>query len=146
MRTVSPATPLKAAGDATVYHSSNGRFYHRFSVCKGMTGSDPYKLSEITSKFRRCKTCNAPDTALVGQTCLWMDESELCHTSDTCEKFNGDYTLILRDEALAQGKTGCPDCGADEYLIPNTVLAEATEAPAESTEVPEETEVPEAGE
>ena len=34
------------------------------------------------------------------------------------------WTLILRDEALEQGKTGCPVCGADEYLIPNTVLPE----------------------
>lgn len=122
--TVSPAATLKPAGDATVYHSSNGKFYHRFSVCKGMTGSSAYKLSEITSSYKRCKTCDAPDTALVGKTCLWMDEDGLCHTSDECEKFNGNYTLIERNDALTQGKSGCPDCGADEYLVPNTELAE----------------------
>ncbi len=121
---VSPAATLKPAGDARVYHSSNGKFYHRRSVCQGMTGSKAYKLSEITSKYRRCKTCDAPDTALVGKKCLWMDEDGLCHTSDECAKFKGAYTLIERDEALEAGKAGCPDCGADEYLVPNTVLAD----------------------
>ena len=122
---VSPATTLKPAGDAKVYHSSNGKFYHRRSVCQGMTGSKAYKLSEITSKYKRCKTCDAPDTALVGKACLWMDEDGLCHTSDECAKFKGAYTLIERDKALEEGKSGCPDCGADEYLVPNTELADA---------------------
>lgn len=122
--TVSPANTLKPAGDATVYHSSNGKFYHKVPVCKGMTGSSAYKLSDITSEYKRCKTCDAPDTALVGKTCLWMDEDGLCHTSDECAKFNGAYTLLQRDDALSQGLAGCPDCGADEYLLPNTTLAE----------------------
>ena len=122
--TVSPAATLKPAGEATVYHSTNGKFYHKVPVCKGMTGSNAYKLSEITSSYKRCKTCDAPDTALVGKTCLWMDEDGLCHTSDECAKFNGVYTLIERDDALAQALTGCPDCGADEYLVANTTLAE----------------------
>ena len=122
---VTPSVPLKAVGDLIVYHSSNGRFYHRHEICKGMTGSSPYKLSEITSDYRRCNTCAAPDVGLVGKTCLWMDENGLCHTSDECAKFQGEYTLILRDEALSGGKTGCPDCGANEYLVPDTVLATA---------------------
>ena len=122
--TVTPATTLKPVGEATVYHSSNGKFYHRFKVCKGMSGSKAFKLSEITSKYKRCKTCDAPATDMVGKTCLWMDEKGLCHTSDECDRFEGNYSFILRDDALEQGKTGCPDCGADEYLVPNTVLAE----------------------
>ena len=122
-KVVTPSVTLKPVGDITVYHSSNGKFYHRQRVCKAMTGSNPYKLSEITAKYKRCKTCDAPDVAMVGKTCLYMDKDGLCHTADTCEKFNGDYTLILRDDALSQGKTGCPDCGADEYLVPGTVLA-----------------------
>lgn len=121
---VSPAATLKPAGDATVYHSSNGKFYHKVSICKGMTGSSPYKLRDIDSSYKRCKTCDAPDTALVGKTCLWMDEDGLCHTTDECAKFNGAYTLIEREDALEQGLTGCPDCGGDEYLVPNTTLAE----------------------
>ena len=136
IETVTPSTALKPAGDATVYHSSNGKFYHRFKVCKGMSGSRAYKLSDITARFKRCKTCDAPDTAMVGQTCLWVDDDKVCHTSDECKQFKGNYQLVPRDDALKQGLTGCPDCGADEYLIPNTVLAEA----AEETEATEATE------
>ena len=67
----------------------------------------------------------APLAEYAIEHCLWQDEDGLCHTSDECAKFKGDYTLIERDQALEAGKTGCPDCGADEYLVPNTVLAEA---------------------
>ena len=121
---IRPATALKSAADATVYHSTNGKFYHKVRVCKGMTGSDPYKLSDIQGNYRRCATCDAPDESLIGQPCLWMDEDKLCHTSDECERFQGSYTLILRDDALEQGLKGCPLCGANEYLIPGTVIAE----------------------
>lgn len=122
--TPTPITPLKPAGDAIVYHSSNGKFYHRYSVCKAMSGSDPYKLSEITAKYQRCKTCNPPDTSLVDEPCLWMDADSICHTSDECENFNGDYTLIPVGDALEQGMTGCPYCGAEVYLVPDEVLGE----------------------
>ena len=29
-----------------------------------------------------------------------------------------------RDDALEQGLTGCTECGADEYLVPNSTLAQ----------------------
>ena len=49
---------------------------------------------------------------------------DLAYRSDPGE-FKGSFTLILRDDALEQGKAGCPECGADEYLVPNTELAGA---------------------
>ena len=120
---IRPAVALKAAGDATVYHSGNGKFYHKVQICKGMTGSSPYRLSDIKGQYRRCRTCDAPEESLIGQPCLWMDENGLCHTYDACEAFKGSYTLVPRDQALAEGRTGCTACGANEYLIPGTVLA-----------------------
>ena len=121
---IRPATALKPVADATVYRSSNGKFYHKVRVCKGMTGSSPYKFSEVQGKYRRCTTCDAPDAALIGQACLWMDENSLCHTSDECTEFKGAYTLILRDDALARELKGCPLCGGNEYLIPGTAITE----------------------
>lgn len=121
---VEPSVALKPAGEAVVYHSTNGSYYHKVQICRNMTGSDPYTLAEmVDSKYKRCNTCEAPLTELVGAPCLWMDEDGLCHTTDDCEGFNGQYTLILRDDALSQGLAACPDCGAEEYLMPNTVLA-----------------------
>lgn len=119
---VRPDVTLKPAGEATVYHSSNGSYYHKVEICKGMSGSDPYTLAECVDGYKRCKTCDAPLPELVDQACLWMDEDKLCHTSDECAQFKGSYTLILRDDALTEGLSGCPDCGADEYLVPNTIL------------------------
>lgn len=113
---VAPSATLKPAGDAIVYHSSNGRFYHRREICQNMTGSSPYKLSEITSAYRRCTTCDAPDVAMVGQEVLWIDGNDLCHTSDECEAFSGDYNFILPEEARSRGLSGCPACGGDQYL------------------------------
>ena len=54
--------------------------------------------------------------------CLWLDENGLCHTSDECAEFSGSWTLIPRDEALEAGHTGCTACGADEYLVPGTIV------------------------
>ena len=51
-----------------------------------------------------------------------MDGQEICHTSDDCASFSGSWTLVPRDEALAAGYAGCPDCGANEYLLPNTII------------------------
>ena len=120
---VNPTAELKPVGQVTVYHSSNGSYYHRFDVCKGMSGSSPYTLQEcIDGNYKRCRNCNAPDPELVGEMCLWVDENEACHTTDECGLFSGDYTFILRDEALAEGMSGCIECGADEYLVPNTVI------------------------
>ena len=122
-RVVTPSVTLKPVGEATVYHSSNGKFYHRHEICKGMTGSDPYTLAEVAGGYRRCNTCSAPDAEMVGKPCLWIDGNNLCHTSDECAAFSGDYNFILREDALAEGLKGCPDCGADQYLEPGTVLA-----------------------
>ena len=126
---VTPTVALKDAGDATIYHSTNGSYYHKVPICKNMTGSDPYLLSEmVDGRYRRCRTCDAPDVTLIGAPCLWLDEEGLCHTTDECDGFTGTYTLILRDDALAEGLAACPDCGASEYLVPNTVLASAATA------------------
>jgi len=121
--TVVPSVDLKPVGEVTVYHSSNGSYYHRFNVCKGMSGSSPFTLqSSVDDGFKRCRTCNAPEAEMIGQHCLWVDKNEVAHTSDDCDLFSGDYTFVLRDEALEAGLTGCIECGADEYLQPNTVI------------------------
>ena len=114
-----PRVPLKPAGEAIVYHSYNGKNYHSAETCKGMTASNPYKLSEIKGQYRRCAACDPPEERLIGQPCLWMDENSLCHTSDECEAFQGSFKLIPVDDARSQNLEGCPDCGADAYLIPD---------------------------
>ena len=121
--TVVPSTTLKPAGEAMVYHSSNGSYYHRHSVCQSMTGSDSYTFREcVEDGYKWCRRCGAPKPELLDEHCLWLDEANIAHTSDECASFDGEWTLISRDEALAEGYVGCPDCGADEYLVPNSIV------------------------
>lgn len=117
---VTPVHALKPAGEAMVYHSSTGGWYHTKPRCSGMSGAELYPLSECVGDFKRCRACSAPLPELVNEHCLWQDENGLCHTSDECADFEGRWTLIPRDDALADGLTGCAVCGADEYLVPGT--------------------------
>ena len=131
--TVTPERALKPAAEAMLYHSSNGGWYHTIPDCSGMGGAKLYPLAEcVEDGFKRCRKCNAPLPELLEEHCLWMDEQGICHTSDECLSFEGQWTLIARDEALEARYIGCKVCGADEYLIPNTIVEypEATATPA----------------
>ena len=124
-RAVSPAVPLKSAGDVTVYYYDSSKGYHVRPDCKGMSDAPAHTLREAADAGKKaCGYCNPPATGLLKQAVLWQDENGLCHTSDACAAFAGAYRLVTRDDALAQGLSGCPDCGAAEYLVPGTVLAE----------------------
>lgn len=121
--TVTPSAALKPVGEALVYHSSNGGWYHTEPDCSGMSGADLYPLSECYKTHKRCRKCEAPLPELMDEHCLWQDDQSTCHTTDECPAFTGKYTLVIRDEALAAGMTGCTVCGAVEYLQPNTLIA-----------------------
>lgn len=122
---VTPGRALKPAGEALVYHTSNGGWYHTAANCSKMTGAKLYPLSECvkgSKVFKRCRTCNAPLPEYVDMDCLWMDEETTCHTTDECPSFSGKWTLIPRDDALEAGHTGCIVCSAADYLQPNTTI------------------------
>ncbi|MEE1199436.1 MAG: hypothetical protein U0L09_02180 [Christensenellales bacterium] len=108
---------LKPVAEAEVYHSSNGKYYHTFATCSGMTGGEQFTLEECVNQgYKTCRNCGAPSGELIGVDCLWQDESGLCHTTDECDGFNGRWTLVPLKDALAEGLKGCPDCGGQEYL------------------------------
>lgn len=122
---VTPTRALKPAGEALVYHTASGGWYHTIANCSKMSGAKLYPLSECVegSKiYKRCRKCNAPLPEYVKEYCLWMDEQSVCHTTDECPSFTGQWTLIPRDEALEAGHTGCLVCSANEYLQPNTTV------------------------
>ena len=124
---ITPTVALKPAGLATVYHTPTGSWYHMAPVCTNMTGATPYTLESCVSGskvYKTCRTCSAPKADLVDENCLWMDEADRFHTTDECVNFNGRYTLVPRDEALQQnGLKACPNCGAEQYIIPGTQIA-----------------------
>ena len=123
---VTPTATVKPAAEAMLYHSSNGGWYHTYATCSGMGGASLYSLSDcVKDGFRNCRACSAPLPGLLKELCLWQDAGEVCHTSDECPAFEGKWTLVIRDEALESGCTGCKVCGADEYLVPNTIIKTA---------------------
>lgn len=117
-----PTRALKPAGEALVYHTTNGGWYHTEPNCSKMTRANLYPLSEAASHLKNCRKCAAPLPAYLDQYCLWMDEESQCHTTDDCPSFVGKYTLIPRDEALKAGHTGCEVCYATEYLKPHSIV------------------------
>lgn len=106
---------LKPAGEAIVYHTSNGKAYHVAATCVGMSGAKPYTLAAcVADGYRACGYCNPPAEDLIGQDCAWVDEAGVCHVSDECESFDGQYRLVPLTEAVSEGLALCPDCGMDK--------------------------------
>ena len=121
---VSPAVPLKPAGEATVYYYNSSRGYHSGPNCSGRKNAPAHTLQEAVSSGKKaCSKCNPPAASLLDQPVLWQDDNGLCHTDDACAAFAGGCKLVGRDDALAQGLSGCAECGAAEYLVPGTVIA-----------------------
>lgn len=121
---VSPSTALKPVGEIAVYYFDTSKGYHIAPDCVGMSNAPAHTLEEAVAAGKRaCGNCAPPAAELLGLPTLWLDEDKVCHTSDECASFAGKFTLIARDDALAQGLAACPDCGAAEYLVPGTVLA-----------------------
>ena len=108
-----PATALKPAAELTVYFYDASKGYHIAPDCVGMSGAPARTLAEASALGKHaCGNCNPPSTELLGLPVLWLDDDNLCHTTDTCADFRGKVRLITRDDALAQGLTACPHCGA----------------------------------
>ena len=121
---VEPATALKPAAELTVYYYDSSKGYHIAADCVGMSGAPAHTLAEAVAMGKHaCGNCNPPAAELLGLPVMWLDDNNLCHTSNTCAAFSGSVRLITRDDALAQGLAPCSGCGAADYLVPGTVLA-----------------------
>lgn len=117
---ITPTRALKEASLAKVYLA--GETIHLLDNCSAIAGiANPCTLADCTGAVA-CEACMAPLAEYAVEPCLWQDEDGLCHSSDECEAFVGQYHLILRDEALEQGFKGCKLCKASEYLFPRTAI------------------------
>jgi len=121
---VSPAAAPKPAGEVTGDYYASSKGYHTAPDCASMRNAPAHTLADAVAAGKNaCKYCKPPAASLLGLPMLWLDEKGNVHTTDECAAFAGKYTLVERDDALAQGLPPCPDCGAAEYLVPGTVLA-----------------------
>ncbi len=117
---MTPTRPLKATGEAQVYLADG--MIHASEACSAIAGSVKAVTLAECAGCASCQLCAAPEASLAKEHCLWLDSQNLCHTSNACEAFAAPYSLVLRDEALLAGLSGCPACKATEYLFPNTSI------------------------
>ncbi len=120
LMTITPTRALKEAALANVH--LEGNTIHLLPDCAAISGEAAACTLTDCSGALPCEACGAPPAEYALEHCLWQDEDGLCHTGDECEAFVGQFRLILRDEALAQGFAGCKQCKASEYLFPNTAI------------------------
>ena len=63
-----------------------------------------------------CRHCEPPEPELLDTQVVWKDESDICHSSDTCSAFQGRFKLVAFEAAVAGHMTGCPVCHTDTFL------------------------------
>ncbi len=127
---IEPSVTLKPASEATVYHSTNGSWYHSRENCQSMRGADPDSLgNSLALNLKWCRRCEPPKPELLDADVLWTDGSGVAHTSDACSAFSGKCSLILLEDATGSDLIACPVCCANEYL-PGAVIADTTAEPA----------------
>ena len=109
--------PHKSAGEAIVYHTSNGRSYHAAAKCRTMSGAKPYTLAEsIADGYGPCGICTVPDKNIIDYPVVWVDANGIGHMNDECTYFEGRYTLETIYDACGYERSGCPYCSADAYI------------------------------
>ncbi|MDL2206538.1 hypothetical protein LJC33_06490 [Eubacteriales bacterium OttesenSCG-928-N13] len=122
--------PLKPAGEAIVYYTSNGKYYHSGPNCGSMRGAKPHTLQEAVDKgLKRCNGCTPYDSALLEQSrVVWMGDDHLFHVTDECEKMTEKFSLIALSDAMLDAENqGCSACGGDLYQ--QVAEHEASETP-----------------
>lgn len=127
----------KPIGEATVYHTSNGRFYHMAEVCRNMTGAKPYTLAEsIADGLGKCNTCGSPDPELLeAELAVWVGEDHVFHITDECEGLTEKWSAKTFEQALFEdGDTGCALCGANLYVQVARMYPATTPVPAAPAE------------
>lgn len=118
----------KPAGEFTVYHTANGRWYHTTATCSGMRNAQEYTLAQsVEDGFEPCPNCDAPAAELLeAENVVWVDEDSVYHISDECSAFAGDAALMPLEEAVDAQCVPCAACGANALAdgVPETALDE----------------------
>ena len=124
--TADGAVTAKSAGEFTVYHTENGRYYHMSADCSGMVGAQEDMLAAaVEDGFDPCPECNAPAAELVeAEDAVWVDEDDVYHVSDECASFAGEARLMSAAEAAEAECVPCAACGANALSAPEEAASE----------------------
>ena len=130
------AVEPKPAGEFTVYHTAGGSWYHTTQNCSGMRNAQAYTFAEsVAEGFEPCSRCDAPAAALVENAdVVWADEAAVYHVSDECPDFDGEATLMSREDADQAVYAPCERCGAADTVVPVLTPSAAPEEAEEPSD------------
>jgi len=119
---------IKNVSEAPVYYTKGGKYYHLTNNCSGMSPAkaDQHTLAEALKAGKKtCQNCGVVGADLLDYTgnYLWIDSSNVAHTTDICIEFTTGKYQVLPFEDVYQGHyTYCPVCKGDvcyEYMLQN---------------------------
>jgi len=110
---------LQAAAEIMVWHTSNGKWYHKNSTCGTMSNASQYTLKNAVSNGKTaCPYCNPIGEEWGRETAatVYASSDSRWHTTPDCGKNTGEWEPVLLSAALADSSmTACGECGANYY-------------------------------
>ena len=113
---------IKNVGQAEVFFTQNGTYYHETENCSGMMNAVSHTLNEAKNADKKiCPNCKAvPYSMLESEYYLWVDSKNVVHTTDECEKFyQTRYSVLPFEDIYESNYTYCAVCGGTtcfEYM------------------------------
>lgn len=109
---------IKSAGQARVYYTPGGTYYHLYNNCTGMVNATAHTLAQAKADGKlTCENCGVMSFALLDQNAeyLWVDSKNVAHTTNDCGAFYKTSYRILPLDSVYQGPyTYCERCGATD--------------------------------
>ena len=135
--TAEPVPEIKTAGEVMVWHTSNGKWYHKASKCGSMSNASQHTLASAASKGKTaCPYCHPIDEswAEINEDVVFVSGSGTWHIDEACRANTGEYTVMTLTAARKDGELSpCRTCGAQHYVDgrpqPTASAQTATAAP-----------------
>lgn len=132
---------LKKAGEVTVWHTSNGKWYHKASKCGTMSNAGEYTLaSAVANGKTACPYCHpiGEEWANVNEEVVFVSTKSVWHAESDCRANTDEWTVMTLSDARNDGAlSACAECGAKQYsggaATSKTAAAQVTATPAPGT-------------
>ena len=105
---------IKNVGQAEVFFTQNGTYYHETENCSGMMNAVSHTLNEAKEAGKKtCPNCKTvPYSMLECEYYLWVDTKNVVHTTDECTNFyQTRYSVLPFEDIYESNYTYCVICG-----------------------------------
>jgi hypothetical protein len=140
--TAEPIPEIKTAGEVMVWHTSNGKWYHKASKCGSMSNAAQHSLESAVSKGKTaCPYCHpiSEDWAKTNEDVVFVSSNSAWHIDEACRANSGEYTVMTLTAARKDGAlSACRTCGAQHYVNgkPQQTASAQTATAAPETDPP----------